>query len=149
MRETSIRQRDMVLATAERVAGLGYALWDERTRSYVFVSEQYANFFGVSPDEYFDRYQTYEAEAVWIHPDDLERYESHYNDYLRNPRECSVEVRYRLPEQAIRYTRQFLAPIFGDSGRLTQTVIIDLDISELKNTRQRSVRPRRWRLWVN
>ena len=53
LRETSIQQRDMVLATAERVAGLGYALWDERTRSYVFVSEQYANFFGVSPDKYF------------------------------------------------------------------------------------------------
>ena len=123
----------MVLATAERVAGLGYALWDERTRSYVFVSEQYANFFGVSPDEYFARYHSYEAEAVWIHPDDLERYESHYLDYLDDPRECSVEVRYCLPGQEINHTRQFLSPIFDDSGQLIQTVIIDLQISELKN----------------
>jgi signal transduction histidine kinase/ActR/RegA family two-component response regulator len=126
----------MVLATAERVAGLGYALWDERTRSYVFVSEQYANLFGVTPDEYLVRYKTYEEEAVWIHPDDLERYESHYGDYLHDPRECSVEVRYRLPDQGIRYTRQFLAPIFDDSGQLIQTVIIDLNISELKHAEE-------------
>ena len=43
LRETSIQRREMVLALAERIAGLGYALWDERTKSYVFVSEQYAD----------------------------------------------------------------------------------------------------------
>ena len=47
-----MRQRDMVLATAERIAGLGYGLWDERTQSYVFVSEQFARFYGMSPDEF-------------------------------------------------------------------------------------------------
>ena len=37
----------MALATAERIAGMGYGLWDERTRSYVFVSEQYAKPYGL------------------------------------------------------------------------------------------------------
>ena len=131
-----MRQRDMVLATAERIAGLGYGLWDERTRSYVFVSEQYANFYGLSPDEYLARYQTSEDEAVWMHPDDRERYASHYNNYLGDPRECSIELRYRLPGQGIRYAREFLAPIFDDSGQLIQTVIIELQISELKNAEE-------------
>lgn len=77
----------MVFATAERVAGMGYALWDERTKSYVFVSEQYASLYGVSPDEYLTRFHTYEAEADGIHSEDLELYEFHYENYLRDPRE--------------------------------------------------------------
>ena len=38
MPETPMRQREVVLDIAERIAGMGYALWDERTKSYVFVS---------------------------------------------------------------------------------------------------------------
>jgi signal transduction histidine kinase/CheY-like chemotaxis protein len=126
----------MALATAERIAGLGYALWDERTRSYLFVSEQYGNVYGLSPDEYLSRFQTYEDEAVWIHPDDRERYETHYSNYLHDPHECNVELRYRVPGQPARYVREFLAPIFDDSGQLIQTVVVELQISELKNAEQ-------------
>jgi len=136
MGETPVPNKKMVLATAERVAGMGYALWDERKRAYEFVSEQFAGFYGLSPDEYLARYKTYEDEAVWIHPDDRERYVSHYTNYLRDPRDCSLELRYRQPGQSVQYVREFLSPIFDDSGQLIQTVIIELQISELKNAEE-------------
>jgi signal transduction histidine kinase/CheY-like chemotaxis protein len=136
MGETPVLNKEMVLATAERVAGLGYALWDERKRAYEFVSEQFAGFYGLSPDEYVARYKTYEDEAAWIHPDDRERYASHYTDYLGNPRGCSIELRYRQPGQSVQYVREFLSPIFDDAGQLIQTVIIELQISELKNAEE-------------
>jgi len=126
----------MVRAIAERVAGLGYALWDERKRAYEFVSEQYAGFYGLSPDEYLARYKTFEDEADWIHPDDQERYGSYYSNYLRDPRDCSIELRFHRPGPGVRYVREFLSPIFDDSGQLIQTVIIELQISELKNAEE-------------
>jgi hypothetical protein len=52
MGEAPVLNREMVLATAERVADLDYAFWDERKRAYDFVSEQYAGLYGLSPDEY-------------------------------------------------------------------------------------------------
>jgi len=131
-----MRQREAVLDIAERIAGLGYALWDERTRSYVFVSEQFARAFGLTPDEYVAQCQSYEDEAAWIHPDDRERYEAHYRSYLEDPRECSVEVRYCPPGEKIRHTREIFAPIFDDSGQLIQTVVVDQQIGELKNAEE-------------
>jgi signal transduction histidine kinase/CheY-like chemotaxis protein len=134
--ETPIRQREAALDIAERIAGLGYALWDERARFYVFVSNQYAKAYGLTPDEYIARYRSYEDEAEWIHPDDRERYEALYRTYLEDPRECSLELRYREPGEDYRYIREFFAPIFDDSGQLIQTVVVELQVSELKNAEE-------------
>jgi len=125
-----------VLDIAERIVGLGYALWDERTRSYVFVSKQFARPYGITPDEYIARYRSYEDEAGWIHPDDRERYEAHYRSYLEDPRECSIEARYRGPGGVFRHAREFYAPIFDESGRLIQTVVVELEITELKSAEE-------------
>jgi len=125
-----------VLEIAERIAGLGYALWDERKRCYVFVSKQFANYYGLTPDEYIARYRSYEDEASCIHPDDRERYEAHYRSYMENPRECSIEARYRGPGEGFRHAREFFAPIFDDSSQLIQTVVVELQIGELKSAEE-------------
>ncbi len=129
-------QRELVLEIAERIAGLGYALWDERTRSYVFVSKQFANYYGLTPDEYIAQYRSYEDEVSWLHPDDRERYEAHYRSYMENPRECSIEARYCAPGEGYRHAREFFAPIFDDSGELIQTVVVELQIGELKSAEE-------------
>lgn len=129
-------QREKVLSIAERIAGLGYALWDERTRSYAFVSEQFARPYGLTPDAYIAQYRSYEDEAAWIHPDDRERYEAHHRSYLEDPRECSIEVRYRGSGNDFRHSREFFAPIFDDSGQLIQTVVVELHIGELKGAEE-------------
>jgi signal transduction histidine kinase len=131
-----MRQREAVLDIAERIAGWGYALWDERTESYVFVSEQFARAFGLTPEQYVAQYRSYEDEVEWIHPDDRERYDAHYRSYLEDPRECSVEVRYQPPGEKVRYTREVFAPIFDDSGQLIQTVVVDQQIGELKSAEE-------------
>jgi signal transduction histidine kinase/CheY-like chemotaxis protein len=131
-----MRQREVVLEIAERIAGLGYALWDERTRSYIFVSKQYAKSYGLTPEEYVARYHSWEDEVATIHPDDRERYEAHYRSYLDDPRECSLEARYFMPGGGVRHSREFFAPIFDESGQLIQTVVVDLHISELKNAEE-------------
>jgi len=131
-----MRQREAVLDIVERITRMGYALWDERTRSYVFVSEQFARSFGLTPDEYIARFRSYEDEAAWIHPDDRERYEAHCRSYLEDPRECSIEVRYRAPGEDFRHAREFFAPIFDDSGQLIQTVVVELQIAELKTAEE-------------
>jgi signal transduction histidine kinase/ActR/RegA family two-component response regulator len=134
--KTPIEKREAVLDIAERISGLGYGLWDERTGSYVFVSEQFAKPYGLTPDEYIARYRSFEDEIAWIHPDDRERYEAHYRNYLEDPRECSIEARYCAPGEDFRHTREFFAPIFDDSGRLIQTVVVELQVGELKNAEE-------------
>jgi len=132
--ETSIQRREMVLALAERIAGLGYALWDERASSFVLVSEQYAGSYGLTPEEFVDQFHSWEDEIATIHPEDRERYQAYYRSYIDDPRECSIEVRYFVPGEGLRHYREFLAPILDDSGQLFQTVVIELEITELKTT---------------
>jgi signal transduction histidine kinase/CheY-like chemotaxis protein len=124
----------MVLDIAERIAGLGYALWDERTRSFVFVSKEYAVSYGLTPEQFVAQFHSYENEISGIHPGDRERYEAHYWSYLENPKECSIELRFFMPGEGIRHYREFFAPIFDDSGQLIQTVVVEQNISELKAT---------------
>jgi signal transduction histidine kinase/ActR/RegA family two-component response regulator len=124
----------MVLALAERLVGLGYALWDERAQSFVFVSEQYAGSYGLTPEEFVDRFHSWEDEIATIHPEDRERYQAYYRSYIDDPRECSIEVRYFVPGEGLRHYREFLAPILDDSGELAQTVVVELEITELKTT---------------
>jgi PAS domain S-box-containing protein len=130
--ETPIPQREVVLNIAERIAQLGYALWDERTRSFVFVSEQFASFYGLTPEEYLAQNWTYEDEIDSVHPDDRERYEAHYRQYLDDPKECSAEYRACEQDGDICHIREFYAPIFDDAGQLIQTVVVELRITELK-----------------
>jgi len=134
--ETTEQQREMVLEIAERIAGIGYALWDERTRSYVFVSKQFARSYGLTPSEYVAIYDSYESEVVWIHPDDRERYETHYRNYMESPHQCSIEARIGAPGMDYRHVREFYAPVFDDSGQLTHTVVVELQIGELKRTEE-------------
>jgi len=134
--KTPIQQRETVLGIAERISGLGYGLWDERTRSYVFVSEQFAKPYGLTPDEYIAHYRSFEDEAAWLHPDDRERYYAHYRNYLEDPKECSIEARHATPGEGFRHTREFFAPIFDDSGQLIQTVVVELQIGELKSAEE-------------
>ncbi len=134
--ESSKRQREMVFDIAERIAGLGYALWDERTRSYVFVSKQFAKPYGLTPSEYVAQFGSYESEIVWIHPDDRERYEAHYRSYLEDPRECSIEARFGAPGTDYRHIREFYAPVFDAAGRLSHTVVVELHIGELKRAEE-------------
>ena len=124
----------MVLALAERIAGLGYALWDERTKSFVFVSEQYARSYGLTPEEFVAKFHRYEDEITAIHPEDRERYQAHYRSYIDDPRECSIETRFLVPGEGLRHYREFFAPILDDSGQLIQTVVVEQEVTELKTT---------------
>jgi len=126
----------MVLEIAERIAGLGYALWDERERCYAFVSEHFAKTYGLTSEEYIARFRSYEDEMDWVHPDDRERYAVHYRKFQDDPKECSIEMRCRALGPGFRHVREFLAPIFDDSGQLIQTVVVELQISELKNAEE-------------
>jgi PAS domain S-box-containing protein len=132
LQEASAGQREAVLKIAERIAQLGYALWDERTRSFVFVSEQFASFYDLTPEEYLAQNWSYEDEIDSIHPDDRERYEAQYRQYLDHPKECSTEYRVREQEGDVCHIREFYAPIFDDAGQLIQTVVVELRITELK-----------------
>jgi len=136
LRDDLKHQRDVVLGIAERIAGLGYALWDERSRSYVFVSEQFAKPYGLTPDEYVARYRSYEDEAECIHPDDRERYAAHYRKYMEDPKECSIQLRVGTAKGGFRQTREFFAPVFDAAGKLIQTVVVELQTEELRKAEE-------------
>jgi signal transduction histidine kinase/CheY-like chemotaxis protein len=131
-----MQQPEMMLSIAERIAGLGYALWDERSRSFVFVSERYASFYGLTPAEYLAQNWSYEDEMAGIYPGDRERLDAHYRNYLDHPRECSIEYRVCEPEGGICYIREFYAPVFDDAGLLIQTVVVEQRVTELKNVEE-------------
>jgi signal transduction histidine kinase len=114
------------------MSNLGCALWDERNRVYVYVTDQFGAPYDLSAEEFLASYGTYEQDMELIHPDDRERYRVHYDAYRKNPGEVQTEYRVRTRDVEVVHLREFLRPVFDDAGKLTHSIVVEQDITELK-----------------
>jgi PAS domain S-box-containing protein len=124
---------ESLLRSAAQMSHLGCALWDEVQRVYIKVSEELAAPLGMTPEEYIATYNSYQDEITHIHQDDRERYDAHYHAYRKAPRETQFEYRIITPENRTLHIREFLRPILDGTGNLTHSIVVEQDITELKD----------------
>jgi PAS domain S-box-containing protein len=124
---------EALLRAGAQLSNLGCALWDEVNREYVHVTDQFGAPYGLSPEEYLASYRTYEQDLTLIHPEDRERYETHYEAYCKAPAEVRFEFRVQKPNHDVVHIREYLRPIFDEAGRLTHSIVVEQDITELKH----------------
>jgi PAS domain S-box-containing protein len=135
-RTAELREREALLRTAVRLSRMGTAIWDEVTQSYTSVSEECAQIFGCSVDEYIERFGTWESSDLDVHPDDVERMEAFHREFQASPHEAEIEYRVVIPEKRVRYIRDFLQPVYDDTGKHVRTIYAVQDITDLKHTEE-------------
>lgn len=116
-----------VMATS--TAKLGHWHFDELNDVYLNISDQYADIFGYTTDEFLKRFRTYEADLALVHPDDAERVDKEYDlgqDYTE------IDYRIRHADGELRHVREISKHILDESGTLIETMGTLQDVTELK-----------------
>jgi PAS domain S-box-containing protein len=114
---------------AASTAKLGHWHFDELNDVYLNISDQYADIFGYSADEFLRRFSTYDDDMTLVHPDDAERVDKEYDlgqDYME------IDYRIRHADGEIRHVREISKYIRDDSGTLIETMGTLQDVTELK-----------------
>ena len=65
-------------------------MWDYAKAQYVYVSEEWADIFGCSAQEYLANFIDLESDIELIHPSDRDRYLEYYNS------EGEAVIEYRI-----------------------------------------------------
>ena len=134
--EAEREEREMLLRSAARNSKIGYGVWDELERKYVSVSEEFAQIVGLTVEEFNVRFSTVIEDFEAVHPDDRERYRAYDEAYNSNPAITQIEYRMTKPDGEIVHVRELMQPIWDESGRLTQSIITNQDITEQKQTEE-------------
>jgi signal transduction histidine kinase/ActR/RegA family two-component response regulator len=135
--EAAWREREVLLESTAAISKVGYALWDELSETYLYTSGQFTALDGDAVEDYVGVHGTYERDLEIVHPEDRERHQKWYEDYLADPKETELEYRVNHAELGLRHLREFMAPIIDDRGRLVQSVVAGQDITELVSAQER------------
>ena len=125
---TELRDRiDSALSCAARNSGLGYWIWNNEDRGAVLVSPEYADIYGVSVEEIYQRFSTLDEVVSVIHPDDRANYRS-----VMYQQSFSIEFRLIRPDGETRYVREIAEPMLDADGRSKNTFGTLQDITDEK-----------------
>ncbi|MCH8084718.1 MAG: PAS domain-containing protein, partial [Myxococcales bacterium] len=137
--EKAWRERELTLRSVTRIARLGYAIWNERAGigdTYVVLSDEFAQLFGLTAEEYLARFPTRELDYSMILPADRERYEASDAAYIASPAPMEIEYRVAVSGDRVQYLREFWTPVFDEAGELLQTICALQDVTDLKRAQE-------------
>jgi two-component system, cell cycle sensor histidine kinase and response regulator CckA len=121
----SFKEREALLAEAERVAHMGSWVWDVPD-NHVIWSEELFHILGYDPEK--DVAST-EAFFARIHPDDRERVQTASRRGIETGESAHVEFRAQLPDGSVRELAMDGALLFDAAGILRRAVGTVLDLT--------------------
>ncbi len=128
-----LRQSQTKLATAQRIAGLGYWEWDLEHNRLSFSRDLY-RILGLAAAE---RINSFEAFLEHLHPSDRGRLEESLTELLHDREPRDADFRIVRPDGSERYVEQQAEPTLDDEGRLRRVICTVQDVTERKHAEQR------------
>jgi len=117
---------------AARISKMGHAHWDVIKRKYINVSEEYANIFGYTVEEFLVRFRTQEQDMELVHPGD--RAKVHDFDLSLETNRKALEFRILHRDGSIRHVREIFWRVVDEENKPLESFAILQDISEIKQT---------------
>ncbi len=108
LRESERRMRHLVES-----AGVVPYTWDIEAKRYSYIGPQIERLFGHSPEQWFDT----EKWVQILHPDDRARVECKLHEFLRQPRDGSMEYRMLRPDGSVVWVRDIIQIETDENGR--------------------------------
>ena len=129
-----LRHRESLLDETEKIADIGYYIFNEISESYLYISPGYARIHGVTPEQLMESVQSSEDDIADVIEDDYERVKAAYDKYYKNGLDYSVEYRIKRADGEIRWVREQSSANRINNGVVEQTLGVLQDITEQKNT---------------
>ncbi|MDH3221426.1 MAG: PAS domain-containing protein [Gammaproteobacteria bacterium] len=125
------------LKLAARTARLGYWHFDEVANLYLDISEEYAEIFGYSVDEFLEHFRSLDDDMQLVHPDDQEAlYEAYDTGYGK----VDYDYRIRHRDGSWRHVREISVDIKDKDGNFIEAIGTLQDITELREAQLRAER---------
>ena len=121
---------ERLLKQAAHLANTGHYLFDGSKRRTVFVSEQFAEIFGLSVNEILLAYKNSEQEDLLVHPNDRDRVLAAYEQADRDIAGHDIEYRIVRTDGQVRFIRDFGEPSFDQEGQYIHTIGVVQDVTE-------------------
>ncbi|MEZ4590416.1 MAG: PAS domain-containing protein [Chloroflexota bacterium] len=124
--EARLKQNEMRLRKAQRIAKLGY--WElDLTTNAVHGSDEMFTVFGLNPDEPVPSYERF---MQAIHPDDLPIYTQTVRQAVKNGVPYELEMRILRPDGSVRHCLVRSEPLVDETGHTTRIDGTLLDITD-------------------
>ncbi len=130
--EVALREKEKILADAQRMASLGSWVWDIKTGT-VYRSEQDCRNCGLAPANYTP---TYEAFIAPIHPDDQHVIDTLLETCIIEGQTAEVEFRVTWPDGQVRTLRSQAELEFNESGTPIRLKGFNQDVTERKRVEE-------------
>ena len=130
--ETALLESEERYRRTASLTKTGHLTWDEVENKAVYCSEELANMYGVSVEEYLTRSSTLESDLLWFHPDDRERYAATIKNALENRTGYNISARIIRDDGEIRYLEEFTDVKLAEDGTVLQTIGAIQDHTERK-----------------
>ena len=125
------RQSEMLGRQAAKLAKLGHWVWDDIENRLEYCSEELAQLYGLTVDEYVERFSSADDNES-VHPADHGVYARAIKESRENLEPYVVEFRDFTATGEVRHFSEYGEPILDDEGRLIKTVGTLQDITEHK-----------------
>jgi len=130
-RQTLLINEHRMQQTA-KLTHTGYWLWDELADCAISCSEECANIYGVSVNEFVAKSKNRKNVRLWCHPKDKESVRQQYEHYLACPTSISRTYRILTEQNEVRWIHEIAEPEFDADGLHFQTKGVIQDITERK-----------------
>lgn len=124
--EKSFKESEAKLKLAAQTARLGYWHFDEVNNEYLDVSEEYADIFGYSVEEFMERFRSLERDTELVHPDDRAFVLDGYQKNLTK----GVVYRIFRRDGSLAYVREISSYFLDEAGTPVESVGTLQDITE-------------------
>ncbi len=130
----ALRESEMALAQAQRLARIGHWRWSIERRELVSCSDEYSRIHGIGPEE-VDELMKHQRERL-VHPEDRNRFAEAFGELNEEEQDYEIEYRIIWPGGEIRHVVEIGKTVFDASGRPVECVGTLQDITERKQAEQ-------------
>ena len=131
--EERLRQSQIRLAEAQRIARLGHWEWDLQSGQVIWSEEVY-RIFGLTPEEFTP---SLESILSYVHPEDKERVSQSLSDTLAGVKPYNLVSRFVRPDGSVRYVHSQAEAVFDENGKPQRLLGTAQDITERRKAEMR------------
>ena len=128
--DAALRESEIFRKQAMNVAKLGHSIFDVVASQYKSVSEEYAQIFGYTAQDFMARFRTLEEDMTLVYPEDRAKVALEYEQYYKNGKGADIEYRIVRADGSVRIVLELGQDIHDDAGNPILSLIILQDVTE-------------------
>ena len=123
------RRIEAYLAEAQKLTRTGSWVWDVRSQTVLYCSEEMFRIFGLDPREDLPTRKNFRQR---VHPEDRELVDSEFAQSIREKVDNFSEYRVILPDGTVRHINSSGHPVLDEDGEIIEFVGTAVDVTERK-----------------